>query len=308
MRKLIITLAALTMTLAASAQTAMPFIQEELNPAAAGLASTASASTNMGMAYSIFGNPAAQPFADQKMDVAVSYRNVSAGTSSINNITAAAAVKFGKLGISAGFHTEMFPSVAGASEGGGSMSKLNTSATMFGLGLSLGIGDSFGVGANIRYAMQPLDKSTTLSAINFDVMALYTIAGINVTAGVVGLGPAVKSVSNTTYALPASVRAGADYAMSFGALGVEAMASFDYYFSGNVGVGAGAQVDYNKMVFARLGFRYGSVKENFNAAPVPTNLAFGLGGKLFGVRLDVSYQLVMASKTGILSAGLAYSF
>ena len=62
------------------------------------------------------------------------------------------------------------------------------------------------------------------------------------------------------------------------------------------------------MVFARLGFRYGSAKQQFNVAPVPTHLAFGLGGKFYGVRLDVAYQLLFAGQGGILSAGLAYSF
>lgn len=309
MRKIVITLTALMVTVAAQAQTAMSFIQEEHNPAAVGLAGVTSASTSLGMAYSVFGNPAAQPLSDRKMDFAVAYRNVSAGTGkSINNITAGAGFKFGKFGISAGYHMEMFPPVAGASEGGGNMADISSSAMLFGLGLSYGIGDHLGLGANVRFGLHQLDKSTTLSAVNFDVMALYNIGGFNVTAGVVGLGPAVKSVSNSTYALPASARVGADYGLPLGALSLEAMAGFDYYFSGNIGAGVAAQLGYSDMAFLRLGFRYGSVKENFNAAPVPTHLSVGVGGKFFGVRLDVAYQLLLAGQGGVLSAGLAYSF
>ncbi|MBQ9411385.1 MAG: hypothetical protein IJU21_07240 [Bacteroidales bacterium] len=309
MRKAFIILTALLVTVAASAQTALNFIQEELNPSAAGLAGVAYASPTQGMAYSVFGNPAVQALVQQKFDVAAGYRNIPASEGkSINNITAAAGVEFGKFGISAGYHGEFFPAVAGASEGGGNMSDIVSSASLFGLGLSLGIGENLGFGANVRFGMHVLDKSTTLSAVNFDVMAIYSIAGINLTAGVVALGPKVKSVSNTEYDLPASARLGVDYALPLGSLNLEAMAGFDYYFSGNVGAGVAAQLGFKDMAFARVGFRYGSAKEPFNVAPVPTHLSLGLGGKFFGVRLDVAYQLIFAGRGGILSAGLAYSF
>lgn len=304
MRKIFLTLTLLALAVCAQAQTAMPFLQEELSPAAAGLAGVASASSSQGMAFSVFGNPAAQPFVDQKLDVTAAYRRVS----SINQITAAAGVKFGKFGLSAGFHTQLYPALSGASEGGGTMAAFAPTATLFGLGLSLGIGDHVGVGANVRYAIQKLDKSTTLGALNFDVMALFHLGGLNVTAGVVALGPAVKSVSNATYPLPASARLAVAYLQPLGALSLEGMGSFDYYFSGNVGAGVAAQLGWNDMVFGRVGFRYGSKKANFNAAPVPTHLSLGLGGKFLGIRVDVAYQLLFESQGGILSAGLSYAF
>jgi len=304
MRKILSLIAALAVSAVTYAQGALSFIQEEHNPAAAGLAGSAYASTSLGTAYSAFGNPAAQPLASNRFDASLSYR----GFSSVHNINAGVAMRFGKFGISAGFFTGLYPEVQGASDGGGTLSPFKPTASLFGLGLSLGIGEHIGLGANVRYGIQQLDKTTALNAINFDVMAMFKTGGLGITAGVVGLGPNVKSVSNSTYPLPSSARLGVDYALPLGPVALEAVAGFDYYFSGNIGAGLGVQVGYNDLAFARVGFRYGSKKEDFNAAPVPTHLSLGLGGKLFGIRLDVAYQLLLEGQGGMLSAGLSYSF
>lgn len=305
MRKILTLLSVLAMTaLSARAQGALSFLQTDFNPASAGVAGAGAASTSLGTAYSVFGNPAAIPLASQKLDVAASYRMASP----LGNVTAGAAFKAGKLGVAAGFLYGMYPSMAGASEGGSAMTAFTPSDMLFGLGLSLGIGEHLGVGANVRYGIQKLDNTTSLQALNFDVMALFKTGNLGVTAGVVALGPKVKSVGNATYALPASARVAADYVLPLDKLSVEALASFDYYLSGNVGAGVGVQAGYNDLVFLRAGFRYGSRKEDFNVAPVPTHLSLGVGGKFAGIRVDVAYQLLLAGQGGALTAGLAYAF
>lgn len=290
--------------LSASAQgTALDFIRADRNPATLGLAGAGYASLSSGTAFSAFGNPALVPLSEHSYDVAGAFGLAPSGESNATVYGGGASARFGSFGVSAAYLGSKYPDIALSSEGGGASGHFTPKDMMISLGLSFAIGDNLSFGAVGRYATQALDAKTTLSSISADILALYRLDALSVTAGVVAIGPKVASVSNRSYPLPTSAKLAAAYKLEFGDFGADVMADADYYFSGNLGLAAGVQANYKNMAFLRTGYRYSGFKEDFVAAPVPSMFTVGAGAKLYGVTLDVAYVV-----GGPLMAGLGYRF
>lgn len=291
-------------TMSAFAQgTAMDFIRADRNPATLGLAGAGSASFSVGTAFTAFGNPALVPLSEHSYDLAGVFGVAPSGDAGATHFGGGASARFGGFGVSAAYLGGKYPEIPLYSEGGGASGHATPKDMMTALGLSFAIGENLSFGAVGRYATSALDAKTTLTSISADIMALYRRDALSVTAGVVGLGPKVKSVSNRTYPLPASAKVAAAYKMGFGDLSTEVMADVDYYFSGNLGAALGVQGSYKDMAFLRLGGRLATAKEDFNVAPVPSMFTVGAGVKLFGVVFDAAYVI-----GGPVMAGLGYRF
>lgn len=285
----------------------MDFIRADRNPASLGVAGAGYASFSSGTAFSAFANPALVPLSTQKLHAAGVFGLLPSGDSNGMAYGGGAAMKFGKFGLSAGFIGSSYPTVPLSSEGGGASGSFTPNDMQAALGLSFGIGENLAIGAVARYANQALDNKTSLNGFCADIMAVYRLDALNLSAGVVGLGPKVKSVSNRSYPLPASAKIAAAYTLGFGDFSAEVAADADYYFSGNFSAAAGAQVGFRDMVFLRTGYRYSGAKADFTVAPVPSFFSLGLGAKLYGVNIDAAF-LMGSGATGTLALSLGYSF
>ena len=287
--------------------TAMDFIRADRNPVTAGLAGAGYASTAVGTAFSALANPAAVPFSGKTLDAAGSFISSPSGDSRAIYYGAGASVRLGRVGISAAYTGSSYPQVPLYSDGGGAAGTFKPVDMTAALGLSVGAGEYFSMGLVARYASASIAPKSTLTSFSADAMAMFRKDALSVCAGVVGLGPKVKSLGNKTYSLPASVKLAAAYGLGFGDFGIDLMADGDYYFSGNLSVAAGVQGNWKETAFLRAGYRYSGVKADFSAAPVPSGFSAGAGVKLFGVSLDVAYTLA-GSLGGSLALGLGYSF
>lgn len=304
MKRIAATVFFAVITLSAFAQgTAMDFIRADRNPATLGLAGAGYASFSGGTALSAFGNPALIPLASHKYSVGGAFGMAPSGDSRSMVYTGGASARLGGIGVSAAYLGGSYPQIPLYSEGGGASGSFTPRDMMIGLGLSFAIGDNISFGAVGRYATSALDGKTTLSSISTDIMAVYRRDALSVSAGVLGLGPKVESVSNRSYPLPSSARIAAAYNLSLGDFSTEFMADADYFFSGNAAVAAGVQGGYKDMAFVRAGYRYASSKGEFSAAPVPSMFTVGAGVKVLGITFDAAYVV-----GGAVMAGLGYRF
>jgi len=287
--------------------TAMDFIRADRNPATLGAAGAGYASLSSGTAFSAFSNPAAVALSEHMVDAAGTFGLMPSGDAKASVFGGGTSVRLGHFGLSAGYLGSSYPQISLSSEGGGASGSFTPKDMMLGLGLSYAFGDNLSFGVVARYASQALDNKTTLSSISADIMAIYRLDALSVSAGVVGLGPKVESVSNRSYALPASAKLAAAYRLGFGDFSADIMADADYYFSGNFGAAAGAQMGYKDMAFLRTGYRFSSVKADFAAAPLPSFFSLGAGVKLYGVTLDAAF-IMGGAATGTLAFSLGYRF
>ncbi len=246
-------------------------------------------------------NPAAIPFTGS--DVALSYQLWTPGGAKSNNINLLAGIKLGKkIGLSVMGAYQMGTEYPIIDAAGKSKSTFKPSDLMAGVGFGFAITDFLSIGVNAKFASSTLAADAKYSAFAGDVFVMYAKNGLKASLGVASLGTPVKS-GEVSYALPASIKAGAGYMVGFGKNAVDVAADFDYFFIGGLGLGLGAQYAWNDMVFVRAGFHVGSGK-----APLPSYGSFGLGFKIVGIHLDASYILGNAALGNTLCLGLGYAF
>lgn len=295
------------MYIAAQESVAMDWLRASRNPVTASLAGAGSASSVQGTAFSFLQNPALAPLEETTLGAAVSMNMTPSGEGHSNGLAAGAAWRLGKFSVHAGYASMRYPETALSSDGGGAAGTFKPSNMIIGGGLGFAFTDYLSLGANIRFAKEQLSSKVVVSGINADLAALFKMGGLGVSAGVYSLGPKVKSSGNRTYALPASAKIGASYDLAFGESVIGFVADADYYFNANLGAAAGVSYALKDMVFVRAGFAYGSLKDDFTAAPVPTHFSFGAGLKLYGAQLDLCAKIIPDAGTAICGS-LSYSF
>lgn len=283
---------------AVKANEAFGLLRISRDPAVAGMAGGGYSVVSRSAAFATFDNPAIMTFALSKVDVAVSYGMLTPSFSKAMGLSGGAAVKLGKLAVSAGYCHQKNASYD-LGEG-----PYTPTDMIVGGAVSIPFGQAVSVGASVRYVSQKLYTDYAVSGMSVSLMALYHGKGFNVTAGLSDFGGKVKMGSGTS-SLPTSVKVAADYnGLSFGEdHGLLFALDGDYYFSGNYSAAVSARYAFREMVFVRAAYRYSSPR-----AVLPSHLALGLGGKLFGVTLDVSYVLLSEPLSGTLCAGLGYRF
>lgn len=313
MKRLLTTFSALILlcgsAFAQDNSTALPFIRSTRNPAAAGVAGAGSTSLSLGTAWSTFANPALLPLGDKLLEGSFAYGTTPMGDEKITNLGFGASVDLGRFAFSFGFSDDMSPEMEILGALGQPEGSFNPEDFLIGVGVGYQVADAFTVGLNIRYAKSALTPDNDLTAVNGDVMAQYVGGAWNVAAGIAGLGTSVKDAAGNSYSLPASARLAGNYVLTAGTQhAVEGMADFDYFFSGNLSAAVGIQYGWKDMIFARAGYRYSTEKDAFNAAPVPSHLALGLGFQCYGVRFDAAYLTANDAIGGAMTFGLGYSF
>ena len=167
------------------------------------------------------------------------------------------------------------------------------------LGFAVAFGGHWGLGVSARYVHQQLLPETSLAGMSFSVMGQYHAGGLDVAAGLANLGGKVGGA-----ALPSSARLAAAYTLTLaGDHAFRLALDGDYFFLGGLGLSAGAEYGFRDLAFLRLGYRYAS-----QGVTLPSHLAFGLGVKYWGVRLDVAYLTANPYMGSSLMAGLSFAF
>lgn len=278
--------------LRAQESAALPFMAIDRNPVTSAMGGA--------QATSALYNPAATPLTGS--DVVVSFQSWAPTSVKTTHINLLGGMKLGKLGINlqaayqAGAAYDLYDA-AGTVRGSFTPSDL-----LVGIGAGFAFSESLSAGLNVKFAQSTLASDYKNSAVAGDIFVMYSQGSLKATAGVASLGTPVKS-GDVSYPIPASVKAGASYDLPFGSSAVNLAADFDYFLIGGIGLGVGAQYDWNKMVFVRAGYHLGSGK-----SPIPSHASVGLGFRFAGFHIDASYLTASQALGNTLAVGVGYAF
>lgn len=299
MKKTIYILAFLAVSFTAGAQ-ALPFTAVDYDPVAMGKGGTFLTETSSSC-YAVFGNPAAVPFGSGTADWACSYTVWQPSGAKSDIMTTAASYLIRKkigvsLGVSYGKGTP-YDIVDASGMPGGSFTPDDLQAR---LGLSWKFLPFLSVGANVGYASSRLAEGASYGAMTADVFAMAKFSGLKATAGVRGLGTAVKSVSGASFSLPVAVVAGVGYELALGEKSlVDVNVDAQYHIEGGVAVAGGASYTFARLATVRAGYRYGG------DTVIPSYASVGVGVALFGAHIDFAY--LIAGKDSPMAGTLCLS-
>lgn len=304
MRRVLLTFVGMMSFLMASAQ-ALPFVAADYDPSTLAKGGASAVETSS-IAYAAFRNPAAVPFAEQKMDVAAGYAIWAPSGVSTNVVSVAGAYNMNqKFGVTAGLSYGMNPSYDIIDASGASKGQFKPSEMQLNAGVSYRFIPCLSAGVNVGYATAKLAQGASYGAFNADVFLMAKFGGFKATAGVSDIGTGVTSASGAKFSLPTAGTLGLGYEAVFGeknALAVQADA--DYYFAGAFAAAVGASYTYDDMISLRAGYRAGA------DSVIPSFLSLGAGVKIAGVKLDLAY-LIGAGESALgntLALSVGYSF
>ena len=277
---------------------ALPFLRLSRDPSAV---TGGGAQVFASGAYSVFTNPALPFSSDKGVDVALSYARW--GASGSNEIDFGGAYRLSdRFSLSLGFSYGMNPAYDVYNKLGALTGTFTPSDMIAGLGAGFRVTDALTLGANVKYASSKLSEAYSYSAVAGDVFAAMEFSGLIVTAGVSTLGTPVESQKTGKYSLPSSAAFGLGYGTAAGeALELRAQLTADYYFSGALAAGAGAEAVIKDMVSLRFGYDYGG------ESVIPSHATAGIGLHLSGFRLDAKLLAGKDAGTSMLF-GASYSF
>ncbi|MDE5891232.1 MAG: PorV/PorQ family protein [Bacteroidales bacterium] len=303
MKKRILTIAIAVMSAAVSAgaqNEAFGWMCQENDPVASAMAGASLASSS-NIVYSAFHNPAAIPFAPDRLGAGASYSMTGNGYGLVG---AGAGFKVGKrVGLTVAGNYNKGAEYDVFDEYGNRNGSFKTSSMLFSAGLGIKVIDMLSVGANFKYAVERLQPDDNPGAFAADVYAMFKWNVLAVSAGVSNLGTDVRDLGGNKFSLPSSGHVAVNYAQDVAAKHyVEAEIDADCYFSGRFAMALGAQYGFNDMVFVRAGYRYGG------KSVIPSYASAGLGVKFFGVHLDASYLFASEVLKNAFSVGLSYTF
>lgn len=277
---------------------ALPFLRLSRDPSAI---TGGSAQLFSSRAYSVFTNPALPFSSDEGVDVALSYARW--GSSGSNEIDFGGAYALSeRFSLSLGFSYGMNPSYDVYNKLGALSGTFTPTDMTAGLGAGFRISDVLTLGANVKFASSKLSDAYSYSAVAGDVFATMEFSGLVASVGVSTLGTPVESQKTGKYSLPASAALGLGYGAAAGeALELRAQLTADYYFSGALAAGAGAEAVIKDMVSLRFGYDYGG------ESVIPSHASAGIGFRFSGFRIDATLLTGKDAGTSMLF-GASYSF
>lgn len=305
MRRSLIYIIAILMPVIAQAQ-ALPFVAADYSAPAlskAGAVATETSST----AFAAFGNVAAVPFSDHIADFLLGYTLWQPSSAVSNVISAGGAYNVkDRFGVALGMTYGMHPGYEIFSETGGSSKGMFTPADIqFKAGLSWRFLSFLSVGANLGFASSTLAEGVSYGAFISDIFLFSEFSDFKAALGVSGLGSSVVSASGASFSLPSALTIGLGYDKDIAQKhSVGVAVDVDYYFAGHFTAAVGADYTYDDMVSLKAGYRYGG------NSVLPSYASLGLGGKIYGVALDLAYILPGKDSpmSNTLSISLGYSF
>ena len=308
MKKHLLALVALSLSASAAfaqGTDALGFTQINHNPVTSAFAGAGSAS-NGSAAWSAFSNASILPFYEGTMDMAAGFQLWAPGTSKSTNIGIGTAVKIApRIAFAVGYTLNNGQAYEVYDYNGQITGNFSPKDHVIALGAGFGLGESFSIGVNARYAMQKLSAEDSFSGFSGDLFVAYQFnPDFRVTAGVSTLGTSITASNRKKFSQPASAQVAVDWGTHFAQVhALHVMADAAYYFSGNFGAAAGLQYSWNDMVFVRAGYRFAT-----EYCVIPSHLALGIGAKFAGVHIDLSYLTASKALGNTLNIGLGYSF
>ena len=285
----------LTLNAQEAQNAALPFTRIDRNPRTSAFAGAGVASTGAS-AWGALNNAAQLSFLEGMGDAALGFQlwQPSNDADKTTNFGGGAAFRFGNFGVAlAGVYDKCEP-----------FAGYNPSDLLISLGASYNILDVVSVGLNARYASQKLAQDAKLGGFSADLSVIGRILP-ELTAGfmVGNIGPKVKG-STQSYGQPAYARLGVAWNKTLSQVhGIELVLDGEYNFGSAAAVSAGAQYNYNHIVYARVGYRFAGEK-----ALIPSHLGAGIGLQFKGFRLDASYLTASEILGNTINIGLGYSF
>lgn len=274
---------------------ALPFTRIDRNPRTSAFAGAGVASTNAS-AWGALNNAAQLSYLEGFGDAALGFQlwRPSADEDKTTNFGGGAAFRFGDFGVALmGIYDKCEP-----------FAGYNPSELLISLGASYNILDVVSVGLNARYAVQNLAANAKASGFSADLSIIGRILD-GFTAGVTvgSIGPKVKG-SEASFGQPAYARLGVAWNTALAEKhGIQLLLDGEYNFGAAAAVSAGAEYNYNHLVYARVGYRYAGQK-----ALIPSHLGAGIGLQFKGFRLDASYITASEILGNTVNIGLGYSF
>lgn len=219
-------------------------------------------------------------------DVALSYQNWSASSTSYANLDAAAT--FGALTLKAG----VTAGIIADAEASGISEKM----------ISIGAGYRFSrmLAAEVkgRYCSAGCSPDVSASGFNADALLKGFFKDARVALGVTGLGPRVQGFRQPS-ALAFAGACGKEFGERTDTHSIEAEIDVKYYLVGAVAASAGVEYCYNRLLSVRAGAHAGGI--------TGTHASVGLGLSLKGFHIDGCY-LVGGQITNSFCIGLGYRF
>lgn len=166
------------------------------------------------------------------------------------------------------------------------------------IGASYGLLPGLGAGLVLRMVSSAIAPSMKGSAFCADLTAYYSKGALSAGAGIYNIGSKIDW-GGDSYSLPAVVKAGAAYSVA----GLKAGAEAEYLLDGAFGASFGAEYLIAGIVPVRAGYHYGNKEKG-----LASYASLGLGARIAGVSLDLSYLLASQTLGGSILVALSYSF
>ena len=294
-------LAAVFSSLSLSAQT-MSSLMLGQDPASLALGMTGVASD--GTAFALQNNVAAIALGKQTLDVQAGMGIWQPSYANLKTIGGGAIYRTGRLGFGLDFKTLKMPTYTGVSGNGADIRDSEFTPTEMNLaaGASYALMDILSAGVTLRYASSKLAADAQAAVFGADVAVYYNNDGIRAGLSVNNIGSKVQ-YSETSYSQPMMAKIGGGYDIVLGSSALAFNAEVDVFFAGGIMAGAGCEYSFKEMVCARVGYHYG---DSVNV--LPSCATAGLGIKLFGAQVNLSYLFGSSALSDSICLSLGYTF
>jgi hypothetical protein len=238
-------------------------------------------------------NTAALLYADPKMAAAVSYVRWQPEALNSQLVHAAAYIRRNKWGIAAGFRHNTFAAIQKTDEQGNLTGAFSPSEYALDIGFAYKVVDRIGVAVTLRHISSDMGGPSKGAAFAGDVSLLYKQKNLHVGLGCANIGSAID-YGYSAYSLPARIKAGAAYQLSFqdthhltGSLDVAYQLPSNY--SGMLG-SIGAEYSYKHRLALRAGYHAADGQTTGSSYA-----SLGCGAAFWGAELNFAYLLAQAS-------------
>lgn len=295
MKKILMFLVVVSLALQSGAQT-LGFLQIADDPAVSGMAGAGVALPSVSP---IDNNLAASALGSEKLAAAASYTLWQPQMGSFGLVNVAASYRvIPKLVVALSFKDFMSPSYEISQANGASGGSFKPMDLAIAAGAAYQITGALSAGVAVKFLSSSLGEGMKGSTVAANLSAKYAAGGLQAGLALNNLGGKI-SYGGDGYSLPMEAKAGAAYTIA----GFTASLEADYVFRAGFMGALGVQYGFKDMVFVRAGYEYGA-----SNLVIPSHASLGLGFKLKGFHVDISYLTASKTLGNTLSFGLGYAF
>lgn len=307
MKKLFVSLlllvpAAMSAQESASTSAAMPFLDRTHGAVRSSLAGLGSGLSSDAFAH--WGDVSGTVFSEGTFNAGVAYGLFQPTATKANIVDAGAVWNFrNRLAFTAGVSFAADRLEHRYDEYGVALSDFRPTSLTAGIGVAYRITDCLSAGAAFNYASASgLDKN--LQAFAADIKLTFRKDGMNISAFANNLGTSVKAEGGERFSIPTSAGVEAGYGLDLGKSSLYGAVQGQCWFGGPSAFSPSAAVEYSydKFLFCRAGYHYGSKKNG-----LPSYAALGLGVRLGGVSVDLSWNAASGVMRNTFVCGLGFN-